>query len=97
GAAKVVEKEYFVPYFIHTPMEPPVALVDANVRPVKVWACTQSPNECRQYVAEALGLKKGDVECWTTLLGGGFGRKSKPDFACEAAILSKMVGSPVRV
>ena len=97
GAAKVVEAEYFVPYFIHTPMEPPAAVVDANVQPVKVWACTQSPNETRQYVAEALGLEKKDVECWTTLLGGGFGRKSKPDFACEAAILSKMTGAPVRV
>ncbi|MGD2140453.1 MAG: molybdopterin-dependent oxidoreductase, partial [Burkholderiales bacterium] len=97
GASKVVEKEYFVPYFIHTPMEPPAAIVDANVRPVKVWAATQSPNETRQYVAEALGLEKKDVECWVTLLGGGFGRKSKPDYVCEAAILSKMIGSPVRV
>lgn len=96
GAAKVVEADYFVPYFIHTPMEPPVAIVDANVRPVKVWAATQSPNETRQYVAEALGVEKTDVECNVTLLGGGFGRKSKPDFACEAAILSKMVGAPVR-
>ena len=38
-----------------------------------------------------------DVECHVTLLGGGFGRKSKADFVCEAAILSKMVGAPVRV
>ena len=97
GADKVVEAEYFVPYFIHTTMEPPVAIVDANSTPVRVWAATQSPNETRQYVGKALGLEKKDVECWTTLLGGGFGRKSKPDFACEAAILSKMVGAPVRV
>lgn len=97
SAAKVAEAEYFVPYFIHTPMEPPAALVDANVRPVKVWASTQSPNETRQYVAKTLGLEKTDVECWTTFLGGGFGRKSKPDFACEAAFLSKEVGAPVRV
>lgn len=97
GATKVVEAEYFVPYFIHTPMEPPVAIVDANARPVQVWASTQSPNETRQYVAEALGLEKTDVECRVTLLGGGFGRKSKPDYACEAAILSKTVGAPVRV
>lgn len=97
SAAKLVEAEYFVPYFIHTPMEPPAALADANSRPVKVWASTQSPNAVRQYVGEALGLKKTDVECWTTLLGGGFGRKSKPDYACEAAILSKAVGAPVRV
>jgi isoquinoline 1-oxidoreductase beta subunit len=97
GASKVVEKEYFVPHFIHTPMEPPAAIVDANVRPVMVWAATQSPNETRQYVGEALGLKKTDVVCNVTLLGGGFGRKSKPDYVCEAAILSKMVGAPVRV
>jgi isoquinoline 1-oxidoreductase beta subunit len=96
-AAKVVEAEYFVPYFIHTPMEPPVALVDANSRPVRIWAATQSPNETRQYVAEALELEKTDVECQVTLLGGGFGRKSKPDYVCEAAILSKIVGAPVRV
>ncbi|MGF1527035.1 MAG: molybdopterin cofactor-binding domain-containing protein [Candidatus Competibacterales bacterium] len=96
-AEQVVEAEYFVPYFIHTPMEPPVAIVDATVRPVQVFASTQSPNETRQYVAEALGLEKGDVTCNVTLLGGGFGRKSKPDYACEAAILSQKVGAPVRV
>jgi len=33
-----------------------------------------------------------------TLLGGGFGRKSKPDFAVEAALMSKaMDGAPVKV
>ena len=31
------------------------------------------------------------------MLGGGFGRKSKPDYAAEAAILSKAVGKPVKV
>ena len=97
AADQVLEAEYFVPYFIHTPMEPPAALVDANVRPVRIIAATQSPNETRQYVAEALGVEKADVSCEVTLLGGGFGRKSKPDFACEAAMLSKMVGAPVRV
>ena len=32
-----------------------------------------------------------------TLLGGGFGRKSKADFVTEAALLSREVGAPVRV
>ena len=32
-----------------------------------------------------------------TLLGGGFGRKSKPDYAAEAALLSKQLGKPVKV
>src|SRR5437762_7925437 len=37
---------------------------------------------------------------YTTLfrsLGGGFGRKSFPDFAVEAAVLSKKTGKPVKV
>ena len=97
AADRMLDAEYFVPYFIHTPMEPPAAIVDANARPVRIITSTQSPNETRQYVAEALGVEKSEVECEVTLLGGGFGRKSKPDFACEAAILSQMVGAPVRV
>ena len=32
-----------------------------------------------------------------TLLGGGFGRKSKPDFIAEAALLSKLSKRPIRV
>src|SRR3546814_12577455 len=37
------------------------------------------------------------VTVYVTLLGGGFGRKSKGDFAIEAAWLSRAVGAPVRV
>ncbi|MDX1556892.1 MAG: molybdopterin cofactor-binding domain-containing protein, partial [Xanthomonadales bacterium] len=97
SADRIIEADYFVPYFTHAPMEPPVALVDANARPVKIFAPVQDPNQARHYVAEALGLEKADVECRVTLLGGGFGRKSKADFVCEAAILSKETGAPVRV
>ena len=35
--------------------------------------------------------------CHVTLLGGAFGRKSKPDHVAEAAVLSKKVGRPVKV
>jgi len=37
------------------------------------------------------------VICHVTLLGGGFGRKSKPDYVAEAAVLSKKLGRPVKV
>lgn len=96
AADKVMESEYFVPYFIHTTMEPMVAIVDANSSPVQVVGCVQSPNDTRKYVAEALEIDIADVNCEVTLLGGGFGRKSQCDFAYEAALLSKMIGAPVR-
>ena len=49
------------------------------------------------YGGEGLGIKPADVTCHVTLLGGGFGRKSKPDYVAEAAILSKQLGKPVKV
>ena len=39
-----------------------------------------------------------EVTVNVTLLGGGFGRKSKPDFVVEAAVLAQaMGGAPVKV
>src|SRR5436305_2566187 len=78
-------------------MEPPAAVADVHGDKVTVWAPKQNPVGVREEVAKALGLKKEDVVCHVTFLGGGFGRKSKPDFAVEAAVLSKKTGKPVKV
>jgi len=64
---------------------------------VLAWAPTQNPQAVQDTVASALGIKKEDVTCHVTLLGGGFGRKSKPDQVAEAAVLSKQLGKPVKV
>jgi len=48
-------------------------------------------------VSSELGIPKENVICNVTLLGGGFGRKSKPDYVAEAAVLSKKLGRPVKV
>ena len=48
--------------------------------------------------AKKLGLSEGNVTVHNTLLGGGFGRKSKCDYAIEAALLAKeAAGAPVKV
>ena len=63
-----------------------------------MWAPVQSPGGARDDIAKALGIKPEDMVVHTTLLGGGFGRKSKCDFAIEAALLSKEIGgAPVKV
>ena len=51
----------------------------------------------QETIASVLGIKKEDVTCHVPLLGGGFGRKSKPDQVAEAAVLSKQLGKPVKV
>jgi CO/xanthine dehydrogenase Mo-binding subunit len=53
--------------------------------------------DARKTVAEYLKLDVANITVHVTLLGGAFGRKSKPDFICEAAYLSREVGAPVRV
>src|SRR5579862_8887369 len=94
---KIIEAEYYAPHLAHASMEPPVAVADVRGEKVTVWSPTQNPVGVREEVAKALGLKKEDVTCHMTFLGGGFGRKSKPDYAVEAAVLSKKTGKPVKV
>ena len=97
SAAKIVEASYYTPLLAHAPMEPPAALADYREGKVEVWAATQNPQEVQTTVSKALGIKETDVTCHVTLLGGGFGRKSKPDYVAEAALLSKKVGKPVKI
>jgi isoquinoline 1-oxidoreductase beta subunit len=97
NGGKIIEAEYFAPHLAHASMEPPAAVADVRGDKVTVWSATQNPVGVREEVAKALGLKKEDVVCHVTFLGGGFGRKSKPDYAVEAAVLSKKTGKPVKV
>ncbi len=94
---KIVEAEYYAPLLAHASMEPPAALAVYRDGKVEAWAATQNPQGARDAIAQAVGLKKEDVTVHVTLLGGAFGRKSFPDFAVEAAVLSKKTGKPVKV
>ena len=97
GAAKTHEAIYTTPLLAHAPMEPPAAVAEFKDGKVVCHAATQNPQAVQETVAAAVGIDKKDVTCHVTLLGGGFGRKSKPDYVAEAAILSKKTGRPVKV
>ncbi|MFT7462988.1 MAG: isoquinoline 1-oxidoreductase beta subunit [Pseudohongiellaceae bacterium] len=97
AAAKTVSADYYLPHLSHAPMEPPCAVVDASGDRCEVWAPTQNPQGARSEVARVLGLSEDAVTVHVTLLGGGFGRKSKPDFIVEAALLSKVTGLPIHL
>ncbi len=94
---KIIEAEYYTPHLAHASMEPPVAVAEYRDGKVLAWAPTQNPQAVQETIAGVLGIKKEDVICHVTLLGGGFGRKSKPDQVAEAAVLSKQLGKPVKV
>lgn len=93
-----LEAVYYTPYLAHAPMEPPAAAAIVNEDgSCEVWAATQDPQTARNTVAATLGIEKEQVTMNVTMLGGAFGRKSKPDFIAEAAWLARETGRPVMV
>ena len=97
SADKVIVGEYYLPHLAHVSMEPPVAVAEVRANKAEIWAPVQSPGGTREDVAKTLDIPIENVTINVTLLGGGFGRKSKCDFALEAALLSKELGVPVKV
>lgn len=98
AAAKQVKADYYAPHLTQAPMEPPAATARVRDGKCEVWSCVQSPEAARNDVAKRLGLKREDVTMHVTLLGGGFGRKSKADYCVEAALLAQeLPGKPVKV
>ena len=98
SADKKVEADYYIPHNAHATMEPPAATCRIVDGKAEVWTSVQSPQAAHDLVAKYLSLPPENVTVNVTLLGGGFGRKSKPDFAVEAALCSKAIsGTPVKV
>ncbi|WP_460159497.1 xanthine dehydrogenase family protein molybdopterin-binding subunit [Pseudomonas sp. S3_H09] len=97
-ADSTLEAAYYLPHLSQSPMEPMVAVARFKDGQCEAWAPSQAPQVTRERVAERLGIPFDKVTVNITLLGGGFGRKSKPDFVVEAAVLAKeFPGQPIRV
>ena len=89
--------QYYAPHLAQAPMEPPCATAMYYKDRVDVWAATQNPQADMQTVGTMVGMPKEQINVHVTMLGGGFGRKSKPDFSAEAAYLSMKTGKAIRV
>ena len=97
-ASSTITADYYIPHLAQAPMEPPAAAAHFKKDSCEIWACTQGPQAAVDNVAKWLELKPEQVTVHVTLLGGGFGRKSKPDYVVEAALTSKALGGrPVKV
>ncbi len=93
-----LQASYYIPHLVQAPMEPPVATAQYSNDFCELWGCTQNPQGAVDTVAHWLGFKPEQVKVNVTLLGGGFGRKSKPDYMVEAALVSKALGGkPVKL
>ena len=98
AGSDLVEAEYRVPYLAHSTMEPMTAVAQVKDGRVDIWTGSQAPTSFRDAIMELGELTEDKVHIHTTLLGGGFGRRSETDFAVSAYKIAKQTdGKPVKV
>jgi isoquinoline 1-oxidoreductase subunit beta len=97
AAGRRISAEYQLPFMAHAPMEPGNCTAHFRGADCELWAPTQVPQDCRDSVAQTIGLDPDRVKVNVTLMGGGFGRRLEHDYAVEAALVSKAISAPVKV
>lgn len=97
NAARVIDADYHVPFLAHTCMEPLNATADVRDGRAEIWVGCQNPLGFRRDIALTLGLDPENVTLHNHPMGGGFGRKARPDYAMQVAILAREVGRPVQL
>jgi CO/xanthine dehydrogenase Mo-binding subunit len=96
-AARVVTAEYEFPFQSHASMGPGVAVADVRPEGVKVWTGTQKPHFAANGVAGCLGVAPETVHAVWIAGSGCYGRNDAGDVTMDAAMMSQIVGKPVRV
>jgi isoquinoline 1-oxidoreductase beta subunit len=91
------EATYEIAYLAHAPLEPMNATAIASGTRAEIWAPCQSPTWLRDDVVAMTSLKKEAIVVHPLLMGGGFGRRLKGDYAGRAVQVAQAVGRPVQV
>ncbi len=97
GAAHVASATYYGPYQSHAPFAPSCALADVGTNSALIMCSTQFPHGVRGMLAQTLGLPADQIRVQYYEGAGVFGRACHDDSALAAAIMSQVVGKPVRV
>jgi len=95
-AKKIVEGTYEIPYLAHCVMEPHNTTVSVLGNSCELWSGTQFAKRFVEEVASVTQISPENIKCHVLPAGGGFGRNWEPDFAVEAALISKAVQQPVK-
>jgi isoquinoline 1-oxidoreductase beta subunit len=97
SAAKSFAAVYELPMLAHATMEPMNCTADVRADRCDVYVGTQVQQLAQAVAAEAAALPPARVNIYTTLLGGGFGRRLEVDFIPAAVLASKALGVPVKL
>jgi isoquinoline 1-oxidoreductase subunit beta len=98
GAAKKVEAVYSYPFQNHAVMEPMNATALYTPDKCEVWTSSQNAEAAFGATVQTSGLPAGKCEVHNTLLGGGFGRRTRSEYVIHAVNVAKsMPGTPIKL
>jgi isoquinoline 1-oxidoreductase beta subunit len=97
AASKPVEAFYTYPFVSHATLEPQNCMAWFRDGAVELWAPSQTPTAGLNLVAKVLEIPPEKVTVHQVRVGGGFGRRLMNDYMCEAAVISKQAGVPVKL
>jgi isoquinoline 1-oxidoreductase subunit beta len=97
SAKQTLHAGYELPLLAHATMEPMNCTADVKADGCDLYVGTQVQQMSQAAAATAAGLAPAQVRVYTTLIGGGFGRRLEVDFIPAAVEASKAVGAPVKL
>jgi CO/xanthine dehydrogenase Mo-binding subunit len=96
-AAKTLKATYDFAVHTHGSMGPACAVADVKSGKAEIWSPSQAPHWLRKEVAYTLQMDPKDVHIQYLDGAGCYGRNGHEDATCDAALVSKLTGKPVRV
>jgi nicotinate dehydrogenase subunit B len=102
-AAVTRSRTYYTPYHMHGSVGPSCAVADVTSVPdadgfmATVWSGTQGVYPLQLALADILGIPASRIRVIYVEGAGCYGHNGSDDVAADAALMSKLVGQPVRV
>jgi CO/xanthine dehydrogenase Mo-binding subunit len=96
-SARTLSATYRWPVQSHASMGPSCGIADVQAERATIWTSTQGPHQYQTVFARILGLPKEKVRIIYMEGSGTYGQAGAEDAACEAMLLSRALGQPVRV
>jgi nicotinate dehydrogenase subunit B len=98
SAAHVVTRSFGWPTNLHAPIGPCCAIADVTPQGARIFNGTQGVYKDQSVVAGVLGLPLNKVRVTAVAMSGTYGNGSQyRDAAAAAALMSQLVGAPVRL
>jgi isoquinoline 1-oxidoreductase beta subunit len=97
NASQIIERTYSAPFLAHNTMEPMNFFADVTAEKAVLNGPVQTPEFLEKSLASRLDMPVEKIDIQMTRMGGGFGRRLYGHFGVEAAVISKKMGTPIKL